>query len=44
MLFDDEIKEALEDDEDLKLLREEKEKSRGQAIIPLDQVINELDL
>ncbi len=38
------IQDALEDYEDLKLLREEKEKSKGQSTIPLDKVIMDMDL
>ena len=38
------IQDALEDYEDLKLLREEKEKSKDQSTIPLDKVIMDMDL
>lgn len=38
------IQDALEDYEDLKLLREEKEKSKDQSAIPLDKVIMDMDL
>jgi PHD/YefM family antitoxin component YafN of YafNO toxin-antitoxin module len=38
------IRDALEDYEDLKLLREEKEKSKDQSTIPLDKVIMDMDL
>lgn len=38
------IQDALEDYEDLKLLRKEKEKSKGQSTIPLDKVIMDMDL
>ena len=38
------IQDALEDYEDLRLLREEKEKSKDQSTIPLDKVIIDMDL
>jgi PHD/YefM family antitoxin component YafN of YafNO toxin-antitoxin module len=38
------IQDALEDYEDLKLLREGKEKSKDQSTIPLDKVIMDMDL
>ena len=38
------IQDALEDYKDLKLLREEKEKSKDQPTIPLDKVIMDMDL
>ena len=38
------IRDALEDYEDLKLLRGEKEKSKDQSTIPLDKVIMDMDL
>ncbi len=38
------IQDALEDYEDLKLLREEKEKSKDQSTVPLDKVIMDMDL
>ena len=38
------IQDALEDYKDLKLLREEKEKSKDQPTILLDKVIMDMDL
>jgi PHD/YefM family antitoxin component YafN of YafNO toxin-antitoxin module len=38
------IQDALENYEDLKLLREEKEKSKNQSTIPLGKVIIDMDL
>ena len=38
------IQDALEDYEDLRLLREEKEKYKDQPTIPLDKVIMDMDL